>query len=318
MESRAFALITGLFVLGLGACILVWAHWLAKDPLARKPYRVVSTIPISGLKKEATVRYRGMEVGRVTDIALDKRDKRRILISIEVNEEIDVTRGTYAQLGMEGITGIAYVHMQDDGKDMTLLAAGPAGVPEVMLRPSFFDTLSDGAEGTVREVRELIASLHSLLDETNRKRISATLASLEKLSGQLEATTQRLPGFIDRNDARLATLLGSENQKNTREMLEQLNRTMAALPELVRETNSMVRDARGLVVQVGKLSGEAQSGVGSVREDTLPRVNVLAETLERSAARVGRVAAELDRRPESLIWGRQPARPGPGEPGFAP
>jgi phospholipid/cholesterol/gamma-HCH transport system substrate-binding protein len=194
----------------------------------------------------------------------------------------------------------------------------PDGIPEVALRPSFFDTLSDGAEGTVREARELIAALHDLLNTENRKRIGNTLVSLEKVIGQLEATTQRLPGVIDRNDARLAALLGEANQKNTREMLEQLNRTMAALPELVRETNAMVRDARTLAAQVGKLSAEAQTGAGSLRDDTLPRVNTLAETMERSAARVGRVAAELDRRPESLIWGRQPARPGPGEPGFAP
>jgi hypothetical protein len=90
LESRAFALITGLFVLGLGACIVVWAHWLARDPLARKPYRVVSAIPVSGLKQEAAVRYRGMEVGRVTSIGLDKRDKRHIQIGIEVNEEIEM------------------------------------------------------------------------------------------------------------------------------------------------------------------------------------------------------------------------------------
>jgi phospholipid/cholesterol/gamma-HCH transport system substrate-binding protein len=318
VESRAFALITGLFVLGLGACIIVWAHWLAKDPLARKPYRVVSGIPVSGLKKEAAVRYRGMEVGRVTSIGLDKRDKRGILIGIEVNEEIDITRGTYAQLGMEGITGIAYVHLLDDGKDMALKTPGPDGTIDLVLRPSFLDSLSDGADGTVREVRELIASLHDLLNPDNRKRIGTTLASLEKISSQLEATTQRLPGFIDRNDTRLATLLGEGNQRNLRETLEQLNRTMAALPELVKEADILVRDARSLAAHVGKLSVEAQTGASSIREDTLPRVNSLAETVERSAQRVGRVAAELDRRPESLIWGRQPARPGPGEPGFAP
>ena len=66
MESRAFALITGLFVLGITACIILWAQWLAKVPLARTPYRVVSMVPVSGLNPEAQVRYRGMSVGRVT------------------------------------------------------------------------------------------------------------------------------------------------------------------------------------------------------------------------------------------------------------
>ena len=47
MESRAYALITGLFVLGVAACIVVWAQWLAKTPLARTEYRVVATGPVS-------------------------------------------------------------------------------------------------------------------------------------------------------------------------------------------------------------------------------------------------------------------------------
>ena len=109
MESRAYALITGLFVLGLTACIVLWAHWLAKEPLARTHYRVVSTVPVSGLNVEAQVRYRGMSVGRVSAITLDPKDPRRILVRIEVDDNIPVTHGTYAQLGTEGITGIAYV-----------------------------------------------------------------------------------------------------------------------------------------------------------------------------------------------------------------
>ena len=53
-----------------------------------------------------------------------------------------------------------------------------------------------------------------------------------------------------------------------------------------------------------------------MREDTLPRVNALAESVERSAQRVGRLALQLDREPQSAIFGRKPGRPGPGEPGF--
>ena len=39
---------------------------------------------------------------------------------------------------------------------------------------------------------------------------------------------------------------------------------------------------------------------------------------ERGAERFGRLAADLDREPSSLVWGRRPLRPGPGEPGFVP
>ena len=159
MESKAYTLITGLFIIVLTAGIVAWANWLARDPVARTPYRVVSTVPVTGLNPQAQVRYRGIGVGRVAAIGLDGKDPRRILIDIEVDPNIPVTRGTYAQLGMEGITGIAYVHLLDEGKDPQP-ARGAGGAPaEIALRPSFIDTVADGAEGAVRDVRELIGGL---------------------------------------------------------------------------------------------------------------------------------------------------------------
>lgn len=313
MESRAYALITGLFVLGIAGCIVLWAHWLAKAPLARTAYRVVATGPVSGLNPEAQVRYRGMGVGRVSTIALDQMDPRRILVGIEVDNNIPVTRGTFAQLGMEGITGIAYVHLQDDYKDMQPAAKAADGVAELPLRPAFFDMISDSAEGVIKDARELMASMNGMLTPENRKRIATTLASLERISANLEIASARMPATI----ARAEVWLSEENRRLATSSLEHINETVRSLPDLARETQQLVKDARSLAGEVGKLSNEANSTAGAMREGTLPRVNALAESVERGAQRVGRMAAEIDRQPESLIWGKKPvSRPGPGEKGF--
>jgi phospholipid/cholesterol/gamma-HCH transport system substrate-binding protein len=312
MESRAYALITGLFVLGIAGCIVVWAHWLAKTPIARTEYRVVSTGPVSGLNPEAQVRYRGMGVGRVKGIALDPKDPRRILVSIEVDDGIPVTKGTYAQLGMEGITGIAYVHLLDDYANMQPAAKAADGIAELPLKPAFFDTLSDSAEGAIRDARELMAGINGLLTAENRKRIAGTLASLERVSANLEAASARLPQTVARAEA----WLSEDNRRLAAGTLEKVNETAQALPQLTREMQLLVKDGRELAAQVGKLSAEAHGATGAVREDALPRVNALAESVERSSQRVGRLALQLDRDPQSAIFGRKPGRPGPGEPGF--
>jgi phospholipid/cholesterol/gamma-HCH transport system substrate-binding protein len=313
MESRAYALITGLFVLGIAGCIAFWAQWLAKTPLARTDYRVVATGPVSGLNPEAQVRYRGMGVGRVKSIALDPKDPRRILVNVEVDDTIPVTKGTYAQLGMEGITGIAYVHLLDDYKDMQPAAKAADGVAELPLRPAFFDMLSDSAEGAMKDARELMASLNGLLAGENRKRIAATLASLEKITANLETASARLPNTVANAEA----WLSEGNRKQAESALARVNEAAKAMPDLARETQQLIKDARELVAQVGKLSNEANSTAGALRDDTLPRVNALAESVERGAARVGRMASSIDRQPESLIWGKTPVvRPGPGEKGF--
>ena len=85
MENRAYALMTGLFLIGIVAAIVVAAQWLGGDQTVRVPYRVVATQPVTGLNPQAQVRYRGIGVGRVTAINLDPKDARRILIDTEVD-----------------------------------------------------------------------------------------------------------------------------------------------------------------------------------------------------------------------------------------
>jgi phospholipid/cholesterol/gamma-HCH transport system substrate-binding protein len=323
MENRAYALITGFFLLGIVAAIAVTAQWLGGDHTDRVPYRVVSTQSVSGLNVQGSVRYRGIGVGRVTKIALDPKDPQRILIDVDVNSDIPVSRGTYAQLGMEGITGVAYVHLLDEGKDPAPAAKGADGIAEIATRPSFMDNLSDSAEGVAKDARELVVNLNKLLTAENRQRIGNTLASLEKTALHLEATSQKLPAAIERADARIAAWLSEDNRKLARQSLEnisqassKLNDTAATLPELAREAQRLAQDTRALVEKMSHFSAEAQGTALSLREGTLPQVNALAESVERGAQRIGRLATELDRQPDSMLWGRKAGRAGPGEQGF--
>jgi phospholipid/cholesterol/gamma-HCH transport system substrate-binding protein len=319
MESRSYAFITGLFVMALVAAIIAWASWLAQEPEERKAYRVVATTPVSGLNAQAQVRYRGMSVGRVTSIRLDPADRHRILIDVEVNSDLPVTRGTYAQLGMEGITGIAYVHLLDDSQETAPPPKGASGLAELPLKPSFLDTMSDSAEGAVRDARELMAAVNAILTPENRKRIGAALASLEKVTSNLETASARLPQTV----ARVDVWLGPENLRLARDSLERVNETARTLPQIAGEAERLVGDLRLLASEVGKLAAQARELVDEIGQlshdikgDTLPQVGAFAESADRSARRIGSLADDLSRNPDSVLWGRKPGRPGPGEPGF--
>ncbi len=310
MENRAYALVTGLFLIGIAAAIVFAAQWLGGDRTVRVAYRVVSTQPVNGLNPQAAVRYRGIGVGRVTSIRLDPKDARRILIDAEVDAGIPITHGTYAQLAMEGITGVAYVQLLDDGKDPAPLGRGG----EIEARPSFMDTLSDNAEGISRDARELVVNLNALLTPANRERFEKTLASLEKASSNLAQVSEELKPAV----ARAGALLSDDNRRLVRQSLEGVSETAKALPALTREAHELAQDAKKFLGQAGALSGEAQGAAASVRETTLPQVGALAESMQRSAVHFGKLSYELERQPDSVLWGRKPGRPGPGEPGFQP
>jgi phospholipid/cholesterol/gamma-HCH transport system substrate-binding protein len=313
LENRAYALITGVFVLAIAAAILVWANWLAGSPVQRDKYRVVSLRPITGLNEQAQVRYRGIDAGRVTSIRLDKANPNRILIGIEVNKDVPITRGTYAQLGMEGITGIAYVHLLDDYSSREPPARGPDGVPEIHLRPSFLDALFDNGEAVLRDGRKLITEFTKLVNEENRERFGRSLAHLEILLAKLET---QLPGFIERTDERVQAWMNEKNRRNVEAMLSNLNDATRDLPALVRDARALSAQATQLATEATALARESRGAVHDVRGTTLPKVNALADSVERSARRVGELAETLERKPDSLLWGHDKTPPGPGEEGF--
>lgn len=312
MENRAHAIAAGLFVLGLLLSAALVGHWLAGSPQVRKTYRVVSTMPVSGLNVQGQVRFRGIGVGRVTAIDLDLKDTRRILVDIEVEARIPLTKGTYAQLGMEGITGIAYVHLLDDGDKPEPIDKGVEGTPEIALKPSVLDEVMDSAGTIAKDAKTVLASMQRLLADDNQKNVSATLASIQSATASLDAAAKRLPGAIERADQ----MLSEANRRALSESLASLNASAKELPEIAREARQALAEARKAADSVGRLSEELRGATTDVRRDTLPRAQALAESVERGAERVGRLAYELERRPESVIWGRGGTRPGPGEAGF--
>ena len=106
-------------------------------------------------------------------------------------------------------------------------------------------------------------------------------------------------------------------------MVERVNEAAKTLPQITGEAERLLAETRLLVVEVGKLSVQARDLVGEigklsaeVQGGTLPQIGAFAESADRGARRIGGLAGDLSRNPDSLLWGRKAGRPGPGEPGF--
>ena len=316
MENRAFALATGLFLVGLMLAAVAAGFWLGGSSLERTTYRVVASQPVTGLNLQGQVRYRGISVGRVTGLDLDRNDPRRINIEIEVNSDVPLTRSTYAQLGQEGITGIAYVQLLDDRSDASPLLPAADGVPEITMRISPLDDIFDTVAGLGRDARTLVGNLNTVINKENQAQLAGALASLARTSANMEALSRQLGPTVARLDRNLDEMLSPENQKLARGSLQGINDTARELPELAKGMRQVIDETHQLVTQFSRLSAEAHAATGNLRQDTLPRVNALAESMERSADRIGRLATSIEQRPASMVWGRPGGRPGPGEPGF--
>jgi phospholipid/cholesterol/gamma-HCH transport system substrate-binding protein len=308
MENRAYALAVGLFTLLLGAGVVLAALWFSRNTESRDIYVLESRYAVTGLNPQAPVRFRGVEVGQVESIDFSPEDPRKIVVAVSVRSDTPITRGTYAQLGSQGVTGLAYVILDDDGDKPQALTPEDSAQARIPVRPSYLDEITGAGKTLVAGADDVARRLSQLLSEGNQKQLIKTLASLEKatvavagLAGRLEPAVRNLPAATE--DARKAlaradTLLVSMNK-----LTEELVRRVDTLDQVSKSAE-----------QVG---GAALSLSGAAVGDTLPRIHSLLEELARNSRALDRLLTELNEQPSSLVFGRPAVAPGPGEAGFS-
>ncbi|MEK9804385.1 MAG: MlaD family protein, partial [Curvibacter sp.] len=115
MENKAHALAAGAFVLGVSALLIALAVWLTRQAGEVRYYEVATRSAVTGLQSQAGVQYRGVRVGKVASIAFDPSSPGQVLLRLELDADAPVTRSTYATLGYQGLTGIAFVQLDDEG-----------------------------------------------------------------------------------------------------------------------------------------------------------------------------------------------------------
>ena len=94
MENKSHAMAAGIFVLVVAALLAGLAVWLTRDNREYQLYELSTKDGVSGLQPQATVRYKGVPVGKVVRIGFDPQTPGNVLIRIAVGEDTPVTPTT--------------------------------------------------------------------------------------------------------------------------------------------------------------------------------------------------------------------------------
>jgi phospholipid/cholesterol/gamma-HCH transport system substrate-binding protein len=308
MENRAHALAAGLFTLLLGAALVAAVIWLRGEPVASDAYVLHTRGSVSGLNLQAPVRFRGVEVGKVESIDFDAQDPRIILVEIAVRSGTPLTRGTFGRLAAQGVTGLSYVQLNDDGSNNQLRDPSNAAHARIELRPSFLERVSESGEQLVARVAAVAQQLEQWLSEDNRRKVMQTLAAFETAAQRVSALTESAqPGAKAIPElARQAR----ETLKHADAALSDLRTLAATLGKRAEAIDRVAASAERIGASVQDASAAGTALAASASRETIPRLNLLLdESLDR-------LLEQLNANPSSIVFGRVPQPPGPGEPGF--
>ena len=325
MENKSHAFAAGAFVLAVSALLVVLAIWLTRDTGEHRVYELSSRDAVTGLQPQAAVRFRGVTVGKVTAIGFDPETPGNVLIRISTDDMAPITRSTFATLGFQGVTGLAFVQLDDTGESKQALVSTDAAIARIPMRPSLLSKLADQGTNILAQLEETSRRVNQLLAPENQK----------ALVGAVQGIGQAAVG-IEKFSARATTVLDAQfgpERMNLPKLVQDMTGTLKSVQTMTDtigtsadEVRASAKELKTLSEAVTKAGGpldklgegaDALSSMGqSLNVGTLPRLNRTTDEATRAARQVSRTVNAVNDNPQSLIYGNGPIAPGPGEPGF--
>lgn len=306
MENRAYALAVGFFTLLLGLAAVGALWWVSGGGGNVTEYIIESPRSVTGLARQAAVRFRGIRVGKVTGIDLDDRNPQHILVRIAVREDTPITFGTRARIGFQGISGLGHIQLEDDGSDPRPLTRQGEQPARIAMQSGLMDQVTEGGQEILARLRTVSEGMVRVMSPENLERIEKSLAHMARSAEHIEKTLQHAPGLI--RDARRFS--SPENAEQLRQALANIEQATRQITPAVESFNRAMGRVEAAGSRVDRLGSAIEQGVAG---ETLPRVNLMVDELQQTATRLSRLLEELERSPQMLISGREATPLGPGE-----
>jgi len=320
MDPKPNYILVGTFVAILGAVVTVGVLWLGKTDYRGvfDRYEAYMRESVAGLSENSTVKYRGVDVGRVKDIALSPENPEEVRLTLDIAHGTPIKTDTIAVLETQGLTGLATINLTGGSRSAPpLQALEGQEYPVIKTGPSLFFRMDEAISRLLSEkgLSQLLADLDlaakgaaEALDEENRATLKQTIKDLsdvvQSVADHKHQIEDSLEGAALSAD-NLVKVTASLNEQ-VPVLLARINKSVAALGTMTEELAQTSKAVRAVV-------NESKPELQQFSRQTLPETALLVSELRQLANALTRVARDLEREPNSLVFGKTPAPRGPGE-----
>jgi phospholipid/cholesterol/gamma-HCH transport system substrate-binding protein len=306
MERKANYALVGFSTLILILAAVAFVVWLSQFQFNRDfdLYDIKFVGPVNGLTDGGEVRFNGIKVGDVTEIALDARDPSLVVARIQVKSNVPIKTDSYATLEPQNITGVSFVQIAAGSKEARLLKdVTPRGqVPILRSQQSTLSNLLEGGGTLLARAVEALDRVNRVLSDKNISTLDATLADVNVVSAELRDQREII------GDARAT--------------LQSIDRAAVNVQALVKDTQSLVntdgkktmQDASAAVEEIRAAAADARSLVATLKAPTtdfathgLPQLQSAIVSMQGAAESLERLANEIENSPRALI-SKEPAK----------
>ena len=308
METKVNYFVVGLFALLLSAVMIAGVLWLS----AGKQYISVSDTyvaymseSVSGLNLNAPVKYRGVQVGRVRQIALDKANPEQVRLEFAIERGSPIKEDTFATIRSQGLTGIAYIELSGGSTTSKQLETkNSPPYPVIKTGPSLLGRQDTGLSGLLTSLNKTTENINDLLDDENRKALKHALADVATLTATIAAHKADLGKTVSNTSLTMESV--AQMSVQLPQLIERIVKTTEALEKMARETTRAS-------VSVRKTFDDVGPDAKRFANDGLPELERLMLSMREMMTSLQRVTEQIEQNPAVLLRGKDARQLGPGE-----
>ena len=297
----------GLFVIIGMTVVVVFILWLGMVQYFQEGRKYVAFFDesVQGLKRDSSVKYRGVDIGRVEDIRVAP-DGTLVQIVLNLREPLKNREKLVAQIKPVGITGIMFVELE---------RVSPS---EIMTYPKLdFDPKHPVIATKPSEIQQLFTSLYEIMNEikqVNFKKIADNVsATLDNVNQTLtDAQVREISAKIQNTLAAAEELIAPEKWQPIRKNVLQASHNMN---DLIGKTDHSVEQVSQALTshnhEITKSINEFQTALENAGEmiesgavlinDTNRHMTQFHQQLNTSLRHLESVSSNLNRLIEQLI-----------------
>ena len=280
METKANYVAVGAFVLACVIGLVVTIMWLAGVQYAQEYsyYNATFKGPVTGLGKGTVTRFNGIDVGRIADLQFDPNDPQAVIVTLQVQPNLNIREDSVASIDSQGLTGGSFVEISGGTAKSPILTAKPGQkYPVIRTKQSGLAQLENPAPEVVAKLDVAASRINDLLNDNNRRAIAQTLANLDEVTTAIA----RRSGDID-------SIL-----RNTNEATANLDKASAGVQPTLDQVNPTA-------TKFGKVATDADAFING---DGLAQLSDLISDLRRLTTNLDHFTDQLNRQPTSILFG---------------
>jgi phospholipid/cholesterol/gamma-HCH transport system substrate-binding protein len=293
MEREANYTAVGAFVLLIATMAGLFVYWYAGSSDARdyKRYEIYFEGSVSGLNRGSTVRYLGVEVGRIAMIRIDQRAADRVQVIADIDSSTPISKSTAASLSLQGVTGLLYVDLLASAPEARKMPSVPQEKYPVI------DSVRSNFDLFLSSLPDLVGRASAILSDENIALITNTMRNVEKGSAALPDTMRDARQVVADLKATLVDVRAAA--AGARQFMDN------SAPELTAAAERFHVLADNLAKTTGhldKLMTDHREDLGLFLRDSLPEMERLLRDSRVAAQEFRELSRSLKADPSQLLY----------------